>query len=156
MKNFKYMGLCMAILSVLSFGFVSCNDDDDDDVKAPVITLEEVGHGDGHVGHPGHDLHLEAAITAEGYIKSISVQIAQKEGNFLITKDYTEGAYVDVRNTEFHEHIDIPEDAPLGAYKLTFVVTAKEGPSGLAECDLTLIEDDGEDDDDEDEHEHHH
>ena len=65
-----------------------------------------------------------------------------------------DGKYIGVRNTEFHEHINIPENAPLGEYHLHFVVTDNRGQQTIAESHIELVEDDG--DDDEDEHEHHH
>ena len=146
----------MAILSVLSLGFVSC-DDDDDDVKAPVIELEEVGHDNSYTAHPGHDMHLAACLKAEGLIKFIHIEIAQKDGTYVITKKYEEGSYVGIRNAEFHEHIDIPEEAPLGEYQLSFIVADKEDRTTVANCKLTLTEYDGEDDDDDEvEHEHEH
>ena len=52
-----------------------------------------------------------------------------------------------------YEHIDIPENAPLGEYHLHFVVTDNNGQQTVAESHLELVEDDG---DDEYEHEHHH
>ena len=41
MKNLKYMSLMLALLCVVSLGFISCgSDDDDDELPAkPVITL---------------------------------------------------------------------------------------------------------------------
>ena len=156
MKNLKYMSLMLALLCVVSLGFTSCGDDDDDDLPAkPVITLTEVGHDNSKHAHPGHDLHLEAYVVAEGLIKSINIEIHQENGGTMkIEKAYTDGKYIGVRNTEFHEHIDIPENAPLGEYHLHFVVTDNSGQQTVAESDIELVEDDG--DDDEDEHEHHH
>ena len=157
MKNLKYMSLMLALLCVVSLGFTSCGDDDDDDElpAKPVITLTEVGHDNSKHAHPGHDLHLEADVVAEGLIKSINVEIHQENGGSVkIEKAYTDGKYIGVRNTEFHEHIDIPENAPLGEYHLHFVVTDNRGQQTIAESHIELVEDDG--DDDEDEHEHHH
>jgi len=153
MKSFKYMSMTAALLAIVTFGFTSCSSDDDEPLPAkPTVTLTEVGYDNSLHCHPGHDLHLEATVLAEGLIKSINVEIHQKEGGtFTIEQAYNEGKYIGVRNTEFHEHIDIPATAPLGAYHLHFTVTDQKGQQTTAESNLTLIEDDGED-----EHEHEH
>ena len=83
MKNLKYMSLMLALLCVVSLGFTSCGDDDDDDElpAMPVVTLTEVGHDNSKHAHPGHDLHLEADVVAEGLIKSINIEIHQENGD---------------------------------------------------------------------------
>jgi hypothetical protein len=95
----------------------------------------------------GDDMHLEADILAEGLISRIDVEIHQEDGSFEIEKTYTEGKYIGVKNVEFHEHIDIPADAPLGEYHLHFTVTDREGQTSQAEAHIHVIEFD--------EHEHH-
>lgn len=155
METKKYITFLMAIFSIISLGFISCNDDDDDEQTAqPVVTLTEVGHSNSKHTHPGHDLHLEASILAEGTIKRIDIEIHQKGGaNKIVETAYTEGKYIGVKNADFHEHLDIPADAALGEYHLHFTVTDNEGQQTTAECSIELIEDD---DDDEEEHEHNH
>ena len=156
MKKIFNMSLMMALITVLSFGFTSCGDDDDDVLPAkPSVTLTEVGHDNGKHAHPGHDLHLEADMLAEGLIKRIDIEIHQEGGaNKIVELSYTTGKYIGVRNAEFHEHIDIPADAPLGEYHLHFTVTDNMGQQTTVESHLEIVEDDGDDDDDE--HEHHH
>jgi len=149
-KNIR-MCLLMALVSVMAISFNSCNKDEKD-VAKPKITLTEVGHDNSKHAHPGHDMHLEADIVAEGLIKSINVEIHQEDGSFKIENSYVEGKYIGVRNAEFHEHIDIPENAPLGEYHLHFTVTDKEGQQNMAETHINIVEDDGDDDDDN----HHH
>lgn len=105
--------------------FLACSKDEKP--AAPVITLTEVGHENSHTATPGDDMHLEADITAEGVIKAIHVELHLEEGDYEIEKSYTEGKYIGVRNTEFHEHIDIPADAPAGEYHLHFTVSDREG-----------------------------
>ena len=157
MKNIKYMSLLLALVSVFTLGFTSCDDDDDDKVAKPVITLTEVGHDNSRHAHPGHDLHLEADIVAQGLIQRIDVEIHQEASHgFEIEKSYTDSKYVGLKNAEFHEHIDIPADAPLGEYHLHFIVVDKAGQQTTAECHIELVEDDGDDDDDDDDHHHEH
>ena len=119
----------------------------------PKITLTEVGHENSGKAEQGADMHLEADIVVEGLIKSIRVEIHQESGTFEIEKLYTTGKYIGIKNTTFHEHIDIPADAPLGRYHLHFTVADNEGQTATAEAPIEVIENDGIDDDEE---EHHH
>lgn len=152
-KNIR-MCLMMALVSVMAISLNSC-DKDQETVAKPKITLTEVGHDNSRNAHPGHDMHLEADVVAEGLIRSINVEIHQENGSFEIEKSYTEGKYIGVRNIEFHEHIDIPADAPLGEYHLHFTVTDREGQQSMAETHINMIEDDGDEDNDHD-HDHDH
>ena len=156
MKNIKFMSLLIAFLCASTLFLTSCGDDDDDLPAKPSITLTEVGHDNAKHCHPGHDLHLEADVVAEGLIQRIDVEIHEENGgSFKIEKSYTDGKYIGIRNTEFHEHIDIPAEAPLGEYHLHFTVTDKNGLQTTVESELHIVEDDGDDDEDEDEHDHH-
>lgn len=146
----------MAFTCVLSLISTSCSSDDDDTLPKPTVTLTEVGHNNSKHAHPGHDLHLEADIMAEGLLKFIDIKIHQEGGgDFLIAKSFTTGNYIGVKNTEFHEHIEIPADAPLGEYHLHFYVTDQQGQQTLAESQLELVEADGEEEEEEEEHHHH-
>ena len=110
------------------------------DTAKPVITLTEVGHENSKQAMQGDDLHLEADILAEGLIKRIDVEIHKEGGDFEIEKSYTEGKYIGVKNIEFHEHIDVPATAPLGAYHLHFTVTDKNGQTTTVEEHIEVIE----------------
>ncbi|MCR4603147.1 MAG: DUF4625 domain-containing protein [Prevotella sp.] len=150
----KYLSRIAVLISALfTLGMTACSsDDDDDDLPAkPVITLTEVGHDNSCHAHPGSDLHLEATVLAEGLIQRVDVEIHQEEGGtFEIETAYTDGKYIGVRNIEFHEHIDIPANAPLGDYHLHFTVTDKHGQQTTAEQHLHIVEDDGEEEEDHD------
>ena len=113
--------------------FISCNK-----TSAPSVTFTEIGHENSKVAMRGDDMHLEADIVAEGLIKSIPVEL--HKGYFEIEKEYTSGKYIGVKNTEFHEHIDIPSDAPLGEYHLHFTVTDNNGQQTMAEAHVEIIE----------------
>ena len=130
---------------VLAFVSVSCKKDAP--VAKPQITLTEVGHENSLKAMRGDDMHLEADILAEGLISRIDVEIHQEGGSFEIEKTYTDGKYIGVKNVEFHEHIDIPADAPLGEYHLHFTVADREGQTSQVEAHIQVIEFD--------EHEHH-
>ena len=151
MKNMKFMSLMLALVSYTTIALTSCGNDDDP--AKPTINLTEVGHHNSKHAHPGHDLHVEAKVVAEGLVKRIDIEIHQEDGGtFKIAKSYTEGKYIGVRNIEFHEHINIPANAPLGKYHMHFVVTDQRGLQAIAESHLEVIEDDGH----EEEHEHQH
>ena len=129
------------LFCVFSLVLSSCSDDDDakQSVAKPVVALAEVGKENSKEAIAGKDLHLEGDLVADGLIARIDVTIAAKNGNKTIVKQsYTEGKYIGVRNTTFHEHLDIPADAAPGAYTVTFVVTDKLGQSTTFTSDLTV------------------
>ncbi|MBE6332092.1 MAG: DUF4625 domain-containing protein [Bacteroidales bacterium] len=139
MKSIKNHIIALFFISVLSLVFAACNNDDDDTAK-PVITLTEVGHENSKTATAGDDMHLEADIVAEGLIARIDIEIHMEEGgDYEIECSYTDGKYIGVRNTEFHEHIDIPADAPAGEYHLHFTVTDKAGQQTTAESDVNIV-----------------
>ena len=49
MKNLKYMSLMMALMCVITLGFTSCSDDDDNDTPAPSIAMDEANIEDGYI-----------------------------------------------------------------------------------------------------------
>lgn len=128
------------LLSLCMFTFSSCDDDDEKDgTGKPVINLSEVGEKNSQTGVVGNDLHLEGEITAENLVKRIDIEIHQEDGgDFKIEKSFTEGKYIGVKNVLFHEHIDIPSDAPAGNYHLHFTVTDGLGQSTTVQSELTL------------------
>ena len=128
-------------LSMSLFIFSSCSSDDDDDNNPtkPAINLTEVGSKNSKIGVAGSDLHLEGSIVADGMIKQIDVEIHQESGgSFKIDKSYKDGKYIGVKNADFHEHIDIPADAPAGDYHLHFTVTDQFGQTTTIESELTI------------------
>lgn len=156
-KNIINVALMLLSFATL-LSFTACHDEDEaEKAKAPVIQLTEVGHDNEKHAHPGDDLHLEGDIIAEGLIKSILVEIHQEDGDYEMEFKYDDAKqyskYIGVRNCEFHEHIDIPEDAPLGEYHLHVIVTDQQGQTGSAKSELTMV---AEDDDDDDDHDHNH
>ena len=133
---FKTLIVAFATITILA----ACNKEEEK-IAAPVITLTEVGHENSHRATPGDDMHLEADIVAEGLINAINVELHLEEGgDYEIEKSYTEGKYIGVRNTEFHEHIDIPADAPNGEYHLHFTVTDREGQQTSATAHVIVGE----------------
>ena len=89
------------------------------------IESEDVGRGS--------EMHAEAQISAEHGISSVSVDI---HGHGLNPEDGEiewrfDETYDDYSGTsaEFHEHIDVPENAALGNYHMTITVVDAEGNS---------------------------
>ncbi len=134
----KNIILTIAAVAALAFLSVSCKKDNAP--AKPVVSFTEVGHDNSKHAMRGDDMHLEAEIVAEGLIKRIDVEIHKENGGFEIEKSFTEGKYIGVKNTEFHEHIDIPADAPLGEYHLHFTVTDQAGQTVTAEEHIEVIE----------------
>ena len=139
MKRYFDTNILLILLTLIVL-FASCNKSDSD-ANLPIVTLTEVGHNNSKCAHPGHDMHLEADIIAEAGISRIKVELRQEDGiDFQIKLLFTDGKYIGVRNTEFHEHIDIPADAPLGNYSLHFTVTDNNGLQTKVECGIEVTE----------------
>lgn len=127
-----FFSLCLLVFS-------ACSDDDNHNPAKPVIDLTEVGHENSKTGVAGSDLHLEGRILADGVIRRIDIEICPQSGEgFKIEKSYSEGKYVGVKNTDFHEHLDIPAETPAGAYRLRFAVTDEWGQVTVVETGLTI------------------
>ncbi len=136
----KKLGLGLVLLlNLCLLIFSSCSDDDDDKPTKPVINLTEIGSENSKMAIAGSDLHLEGSILADGTIQRIDVEIHQEENSdFEIEKAYTDGKYIGVKNADFHEHIDIPAEAPAGKYHLHFTVTDQFGQTTTVESELTI------------------
>lgn len=136
----KFLWGVIFLLNMSLVTFSSCsNDDDNNNPAKPLINLTEVGSENNKKGVAGSDLHLEGSIVADGLIKQIDVEIHQENGgNFKIEKSYKDGKYIGVKNADFHEHLDIPADAPAGNYHLHFTVTDQLGQTTTAESDLAI------------------
>ena len=137
----------MLLLSMCTFVLSSCDNDDDKanvNVEKPTIDLKEVGEGNSKTAVAGSDLHLEGDILAPGLIKSINVEIHSEEGGAdVVNKTWDESSeegkqYIGVKNTHFHEHLDIPKDATPGSYHLHFTVTDQQGNQTTFESELTI------------------
>lgn len=137
MNNKISLGVALLLSLCLGF-FTSCDDDNDDKVAKPLINLHEVGHENTKIVTAGTDLHLDAEITADGVIKRIDIEIHQEEGgSYKIEKSYSDDKYA-VKNLDFHEHLDIPADAPAGDYHLHLTVTDQIGQTAVAESELKI------------------
>lgn len=148
------------LLLTMAAILVSCGDDNDTTTPAGTnpqqsITFTEVGHDDAHHAHPGYDMHLEATIVLPtDLISAITVTLTQTAGTYSFSETFTDEKYVGKHNADFHEHIDIPADAPLGAYQLTLTVAGAAGTRATATATVQMEEGGEEEDDDHDDHDH--
>ena len=139
MKKIIFLAATM-LLCVFTLVFTSCDSDDDQQtLPKPVAALAEVGEENCKEAVAGKDLHLEGDLEAQGLIARIDVSIASADGKTTVLQTaFTEGKYIGVRNTTFHEHLDIPAATVAGEYKLTFTVTDKLGQSTTFTSDLKI------------------
>ncbi|WP_196895939.1 DUF4625 domain-containing protein [Aureivirga marina] len=153
MKQLTYIS---AIVFTL-FSLASCSNDDDATAAAKIeITELELG-GSGHhneeESHEGHDhaeevveveaggdLHIAAKVYASDKVAMIIVELhSENGGTWELEQDFT-GKYVNAINTEFHEHILIPEDAVPGDYHFHLVVKDLSGNQAEEEAELKILE----------------
>ena len=139
MKNFKYMSLMVALLSVLTLSFTSCGDDDDVD-SAPVINLYEA-----NIEHEGSDICIQADIKCPGKIAAIIAEVYSADGKTLkLAQPFTgfEGA---LEVPGFHKHIldvDTYDPAIVEGDLLKFTVVDQNGNSTTVQKNLTEEDDD--------------
>jgi hypothetical protein len=140
-----------ALFTLLLFAtlfIIAC--DKDDTPSKPVITILELGEGDSHgndrTAKIGGDLHMEIEVVAEGRIDKIQVRIHPEgehhdegeHGGWEVDTTYTK--FSGLKNTIFHEHVEIDAAAEPGEYHFDFIVTDMEGNQSSAEADLQIIE----------------
>ncbi len=145
METKKYI---VATLVLALFWLNSCQK-----IGIPEIDHFELGYNNNKIAYLGSDLHIEAEITAEGKIKDIVLEIyleGEHEDKSIKTMleedawefDSTYTKFSGLKNTTFHEHIDIPLDADTGLYHFHFIATDLEGNQSSFEEDLHITEPD--------------
>lgn len=133
MKTSKFL----IMLAVIAAFFSACKKDPI--IEMPVIGDMEVGSANSKLAYPGTDIHIEAALLAAETITTVKLEITPVEPvtGWRFTKEFTEG-YAGTKNAEFHEHLDVPADAPLGKYRIVLTLTDGKGQVVKAESDLEL------------------
>lgn len=140
MKNFKYMSLMVALLSVLTLSFTSCGDDNDDVANATVINLYEA-----NIEDEGSEICIQADIKCPGKIAAIIAEVYSADGKTLkLTQPFTgyEGA---LEVPGFHKHIldiDTYDPAIVEGDLLKFTVVDQNGNSTTVQKNLTEEDDD--------------
>jgi hypothetical protein len=106
------------------------------------ILLLSLFFGNNKLAYTGHDLHLDADVQAEGKIANIKLQITLASTNYGwdFVKTYTTG-YAGLKKANFHEHIDVPENAKTGTYTLLIVVTDEFGEKTQSKIDFEVVKD---------------
>lgn len=145
--NFKHLALFILAGITLS----SCSDDDNELIveEAPLISNFEFGqgstHGDGHVAYTGSDIHMEADIVADAGVRSIAVEIhahdlevGDDEEEWDFEQIWDDAEYHAI-NPTFHEHIEVPANAPAGEYHITLTVTDVKGNSTEVEGHIDVM-----------------
>jgi len=137
MKTTKTLLLLFFLLAAT---FTACKKDERI-APAPSITALEVGTSNSKIAHPGNDLHIEAEISAPGNIKEVMLEIHPESGaGWKVNTTFTEG-FTGLKNAAFHEHIDVPADAKVGAYHGHLKVTDESGQVSEVEFDLQVTAD---------------
>lgn len=131
------MSLMMALVSVLSLGFISCSDDDDE-LPAPQVTLKEANV-------EGDILCVQADVVAKGRTASILLTVTGKDGSVKVTSPVTDSKYIGMLNIDgFHVHVDITGKHVEEGDLLKMTVTDAEGHATTAQKNITAEEDDDE------------
>jgi hypothetical protein len=142
MKTSKVVFTALILSIVL---ITSCSD-----AGRPEVSSFELGYENSKTGVPGGELHMDAEVLAEGKIDVIQVgihpEMDHKKGSARLESsaegwefDTTYTKFSGLKNTDFHEHIEIPEDAEPGHYHFHFSVTDMEGYQESYEEEFELV-----------------
>lgn len=127
----------LALVSVISLGFISCDDDDDNDTAAPAIVMDEANIEDGFIC-------VKADVAAPGRTAAIQITVTDATGTTTkVTKDVTDAKYIGVLNIDgFHVHVDIDGKNVAVGDLLKLKVTDANGKSTVAQKSITQEDDD--------------
>lgn len=137
MKNKFFLGV-IALLSMFTLSLTSCDKDDDVDVANVTFANVEIGHDNSKKGVAGKGFHIECNITSTTKIKSIEVDIKQKDGAASAHQLWTDAKYTNVLETNFHEHMHFADNLPSGVYHFTLTVTDLNNAKKSIETDITI------------------
>ena len=146
-SNFKLIAITLFLGTFL----YSCNSDDDGSSSdAPLISNFEYGEGSSHstnqVAYKGSDIHIEADISAEAIVSSITLSIhahdltpSDGEEDWDFVQVFTDSNYLAL-NPTFHEHIDVPTNIPSGEYHVELLVIDESGNSTEVEGYIQILD----------------
>ena len=143
----RFKAILIAAIIILA---ASCSDDE---VSMPEIQNFRLGYDNATAFHAGDDLHIDAEIVARNGIDVIVIDI-HYEGDHKKTFRFADGdhdlheweeeirfeKFRGLKNTTFHEHLDIPADAMPGLYDLHFKVIDQEGYTAEVDVEFTILE----------------
>lgn len=135
MKNLKFMSLMMALVSIVSFGFTSCSNDENDTLPAPVIEINEANIEEDIICVQGN-------VAAPGRTAAIQITVTDAAGTTTkVVKDVTDAKYIGVLNIDgFHVHVDIDGKGVTEGDILRLKVTDANGKSSIAQKSITQEE----------------
>ena len=140
MKNRVYY-LLIALLS--TFLISSCEDVTEPILPAPTIENVEIGSGNNHIGVIGRDFHLNADIVAGHKIDLVTVKIEQIAGESY-TSDWgfelIWEQYKGAKNTNVHQHFNIPQDAVEGKYEIVIIITDENGTTLQEKTEIKIVD----------------
>ncbi|QVY65209.1 DUF4625 domain-containing protein [Polaribacter sp. Q13] len=145
-SNLKFL----AIIAFVGITLQSCSSDENLELNAPIISNFEYGKGSDHttdqVAYKGSDIHLEGEINAEAIVSSITLSIhahdltpGDGEVAWGFEQVFTDAKYLAI-NPTFHEHIDVPANAPAGEYHVELTVTDEQGNSTEVEGHIQILD----------------
>lgn len=123
-----------SILSLIALSVVflnACDSDDEVDVTAPTITLEEPGYGEAFAA--GGTIHFDALFEDDIKLASFSVNIhnnfdGHSHGRIAVSPfTYEESFTLSGKSADKHVDIDVSADATAGPYHLVVVAIDAEG-----------------------------
>lgn len=124
--------------------FSSCSDED---VNVPRVEIIELGYENSGIAYAGNDLHIDAEIVAEGKIENVRLTILAAMDHLKDSHEHTEwevdstyvNGFTGLKNSSFHEHIDVPVYAEEGEYHLHLSVTDMEGNQYSEEAHFEVV-----------------
>jgi hypothetical protein len=139
MKQLKFISFVL----VLALAFPACNKDEEEALNPPTISTFEFGYEDSGEAFLGADLHIEAEIIAEAKIDRIQVTIhpegeheksVNDEHEWEVDTTYTK--FNGLKNTTFHEHLEVPVHADTGHYHFHSIIVDMDGNTKEVEREL--------------------
>jgi hypothetical protein len=137
-----------SVLLAILFSFAAIISGCKKEPAKPEIRNFELGYDNNKIAYIGNELHINADIVADGKIDRIIIEIhpeghGDKSSGELKHDDKWEVEIVftkfsGLKNTDFHEHIDVPETAEPGEYHIHFKVIDMEGNSTSIEDEFEL------------------
>jgi hypothetical protein len=139
----------ISVILIFAIITTSCNDEE---INMPEILDFELGYENSKTVRAGEGLHIDSEIIAENGIDVIeigihyegdhkkSVRIANGDDHHEWEVEITYDKFRGLKNTTFHEDINVPLNAEPGEYHFHFKVIDMEGYTAEIEEDLMVLE----------------
>lgn len=134
MKKLKFLILA-SVAAALSLSLVACEDDEEDvDMMAPVVAINSPA--DNAIVIVGEDLTVNATITDNVGLASISMALKDGSGNAIIEQEET--VFTDPVTYVLEETVTVPGITPPGTY--TLEVNATDAAGNQADMQSVSVE----------------